>query len=259
MPRSSIRRAFACALLSALLAVSSARAEEDPPPPLPPQPGPEDEEPPPKKIDEPELRRTFMQAFTSAAKPEDKAESVYLLKGVREKASLKLLTGLLGDSLPTVRRNACRVMSETPDPEGYFVKPLTAVLYDRNFMVRASAAEALATAKVKAQAVKALVFALTQSAQEGVKLASYAQTLNTTLSKITGKQFGKTDDLTKLAQWWNEYLQENERALTQADEKYLKSLDPGAEPAGKTAAPEAEAKSPAPKAEEKKSAEVLDE
>lgn len=211
-------------VLLVLLSAAAFAADDAPPPPPQPDPRAGPEEAPPAKLDEPDVRRRFMAAFTSAEKPEAKADAVYILKGVREKDSLKLLTGLLGDSLPTVRRNACRVMSETADPEGYFVKPLTAALYDRNYMVRASAADALSTAKVKQPAIKALVFALIETAQEGVKLASYAHTLDDTLSKLTGKQFGKTEDLKKLAQWWNEYWTQNDKALAQADEAYLRKL-----------------------------------
>ncbi|MBI3831672.1 MAG: HEAT repeat domain-containing protein [Planctomycetes bacterium] len=243
-----------CLLLTlsfaAPLALGAFAAEDAPPPPPQPDPRAGVEEEPAAKLDEPAIRRKFMLAFTSAEKPEAKADAVYILKGMREKDSLKLLTGLLGDSLPTVRRNACRVMSETPDAEGYFVKPLTAALYDRNYMVRASAADALSSAKVKEAAVKALVFALTETAQEGVKLASYAHTLDDTLSKLTGKQFGKTDDLKKLAQWWNEFWTQNGKSLAQADEAYLRKLsgkpDDPAEKTGDEAKTGSDEKSPAP-------------
>lgn len=203
----------------ALLACAELHTAETPP------------QPAPAPANEPELRRKFMKAFTGAEKPESKAESVFMLKGVREKDSLKLLTGLLGDSLPTVRRNACQAMAATPDPEGYFIKPLTAALYDRNFMVRSAAAEALGVARLKAQAVKALSFALTQAAQDGIKLASYAQTLDKALVQLTGKHFAATDDLKEMAVNWSTYYQEQAAALEREDERLLKALE-------KTAAPE---------------------
>ncbi len=147
-----------------------------------------------------------------------------MLKGVKEEASKRLITGMLGDPVPTVKRNACRVMAETEDPEGYFVKPLTAALGDRNFMVRSAAAEALGTARIKSLAVKAMVLALSETAREGEKQAAHAKTLHASLTKLTGKDFGPVEDSGKLASMWHAWWQDERARLEQEDEKYLEQL-----------------------------------
>ena len=205
-----------------------------PPPPLPAPPA---EEAPAPPSDEKKLRAEFLAKYTPA-KPTERADFVDMLKGVREPESLRMLTGLLGDSMPTVRRNACRVMSETPDPEGYFVKFLIGALSDRNYSVRSAALDALSVAKLKAQAFKALFFALNQAIGEGEKQASYAMSLNAALSKLTGKQFGKPTDMKKLLQWWQEWSNENQKLLEAADETYLRKLKDGGKPAVEEPKPE---------------------
>jgi len=201
-------------------------ADDPPPPPLPEVPA--EVIPPP--ADEKKLRADFMAKYT-AAKPAERADSVDMLKGVREKESLQLLTGLLGDSIPTVRRNACRVMSETPDPEGYFIKFLIGATSDRNYAVRSAAIGALSAVKIKAQAFKALLFGLNQAVSEGEKQASLAQQISGAMAKLSGHAFGRTDDLKQLLKWWTEWNNDNFKQLEAADEAYLRKLKDGGRPA----------------------------
>ena len=170
------------------------------------------------------VRERFQTAYQAADKPALRADTVLMLKGVKEAASKRLLTGMLGDPVPTVKRNACRVMAETEDLEGYFVKPLTAVLGDRNYMVRSAAAEALGSARLKSLAVKALVLALSETAREGENQTAHAKTIHLTLTRLTGKDLGKVEDFLKVAPLWHAWWQEHRERLEREDEKYLEQL-----------------------------------
>lgn len=171
--------------------------------------------------DEKEARKRFWQSYTSATRPLLKADAVYMLRGLKDPDSLRVIAGLLGDGTMEVRRNACRVMADTPDPDGYFVKPLIGALIDKEPAVRVEAVRALARAKVKAKAIKALVFAFQETLGKEGDGSEFLDAVHETLMKLTGKTFGKGAEPRKQVWFWQKYWQENRKQLEAADQTYL--------------------------------------
>ncbi|HYF50821.1 MAG TPA: HEAT repeat domain-containing protein [Planctomycetota bacterium] len=172
---------------------------------------------------EEKLRRRFVTAYTAAQTVEGRTEAVGLLKGVREKESMRLLAGMLGDKHEAVRKAACVAISGTGDKEGYFVKPLMGALTDASRSVRAAAADALGQAEIKADAVKGLAFALLAlSAEKGQveQDAPVVEAFDAALSRLTGKKAEKPDPKDRAA-FWIDHWKQNEEALRAADEKKL--------------------------------------
>ncbi len=186
-----------------------------------PQPEPQEE-----KLDEKDARERFWRSYTGAPRPELKADAVFMLRGLQEPESLRVIAGLLGDGADEVRRNACRVMAETVDPDAYFVKPLTGALNDKSQAVRIAAAHALSTAKVKAKAIHALLYAF-QTAQEkephGNELSDQ---IHEALMELTGQKFGKGEDPKTNLQAWLKYWQENKKRIKEDDEAYRAKRQP---------------------------------
>jgi len=119
-------------------ACSSAFAADDPP-------KVEKEPPPTEDI----VRKRFLITYQSAKTSAGKADAVAMLKGMTDKESRRLLAGMLGDHDESVRLAACRAMSETPDADGYFVKPLMGALTDSSDFVRNRSRDALGSAKIR--------------------------------------------------------------------------------------------------------------
>src|SRR5689334_21391771 len=79
---------------------------------------------PDAKPTEDTIRKRFLVSYQTAKNPAAKATVVMMLQGLTEKESRRLLAGMLGDHDEDVRIAACRAMAQTPDVDGYFVKPL---------------------------------------------------------------------------------------------------------------------------------------
>ncbi|GMV80142.1 MAG: hypothetical protein AMXMBFR7_13260 [Planctomycetota bacterium] len=153
--------------------------------------------------------QAFWQTISKADKPELKADAVYMLRGLKSKEAYAALTGLLGFTDPGVRRNACRVIAETDDPSGYFVKPLMGPLYDQVLEVRQEAAAALSKSKLRGPAIRALTTALTREAEKPKPELAWAYRLHKALSELSGHEFKDAENAADLAQqwqaWWNEH------------------------------------------------------
>jgi len=177
---------------------------------------------------EEKLRQRFVTAYTSAQTIEGRTDAVAMLKGVTEEKSQRLLAGMLGDKNEAVRKAACSTISSSVDKDGYFVKPLMSALSDRSLPVREAAADALARAEIKAEAVKVLAFALHALAAEKdpkedeqkASLNSVLAAYDTALTRLSGKKSGKQDPR-ELGSFWLDYWKQHEEALRAEDEKKL--------------------------------------
>jgi len=182
-----------------------------------------------KREAEKTLRAGFLLAYTSAQTPEAKAAAVKRLRGVSEKESLRVLAGMLGDSEEAVRVAACQSMSATFDDAGYFVKPLMSALTDTSVEVRIAAAGALGSATIKADAIKALTYALLMVAgrtgdDEKQKLEKNAALLivaySGALERLTNEK-SRATDAHALSAFWTDYWKQNEDALRAKDREKL--------------------------------------
>lgn len=159
------------------------------------------------------IRQRFLAAYQTAQTAESKAEAVEMLRGLKEKESLRLIAGMLGNSHAVVRRTACAVMAVTPDPEGYFVKPLMGTLTDQSPSVRIAASEALGNAAVHGQAIKALAYALVEIAGSAPARGPAAdprlvEAYDKALQKLTGAK-SEARDARGISSFWMDYWKEN--------------------------------------------------
>lgn len=185
-----------------------------------------EKEPPSEQI----VRQRFLVAYQTAELPERKAETVDMLRELKERESQRLLAGMLGDRIDLVRLRACAAIAATPDPEGYFVKPLMGALADPQPHVRVAAAEALASASVKADAIKALAFALmsvvgqltTEDIQRNMPVVS---AYDKALEKLTGEHSPERGPR-GLSTHWMDYWKKHETELRAAEAKLKSSDDP---------------------------------
>jgi len=170
------------------------------------------------------LKRFFKSYSGATDQPLLRADAVLMLKGLKSAEAWRVLTGLLADSAPEVRRNACRVMAETHDPQGYFVKPLTGALRDPDAPVRLAAAEAMGAVRVRSRAVKALVITLGEVVQTVPLDPSFVGGLHKALVRLTGHRPVEEASPKELAALWMEWWRQNQEALEAADQKYLEQL-----------------------------------
>jgi HEAT repeat protein len=168
------------------------------------------------------IRSRFLVTYQTAKTPAAKAQSVSALKGLTEKESRRLLAGMLGDHDEAVRIAACQAMSATPDPDGYFVKPLMGALTDTSDFVRMGAADALGSARIRADAIKALTFALLTAVgkisdgDDDKRVAQVVESYNSALERLTA-QHSKNKDPRSVSAFWVDYWKQNEDALRAKD------------------------------------------
>jgi hypothetical protein len=186
-------------------------------------------EAPAKPEAEKTIRARFVLSYTAAQTPEAKAAAVKSLAKVSERESLRLLAGMLGDSVDAVRIAACQTMVGINDSEGYLVKPLMGALTDSSVDVRIAAAGALANATIKADAIKALTYALLMVAGRTGDDANQKIDKNSALlivaysgalEKLTQQKSAATD-AHAISVFWTDYWKQNEDALRAKDRETL--------------------------------------
>jgi hypothetical protein len=175
------------------------------------------------------VRERFLLAYQTAQTPERKAETIEMLRGLKEKESQRLMAGMLFDRNDNVRKNACLVMAATPDPDGYFVKPLMGVLADPKQAVRIAAADALGNAIQKAGAIKALAFSLMSAVgSKNVDAESKAiDAYDRALEKLTAQK-SEARDPRGLSNFWMDYWKKNGDELKAAESQaqYVEPVRP---------------------------------
>lgn len=198
--------------------------------------GPEKAPVPVDPNDEEAALKRFFDSYSHAAKPIHRADAVLMLKGLKSEKALAKLGGLMGDSLPEVRRNAVDVMSQADDPRGTLVNYLIGALADRDAEVVNRAAKALGGAKVKAKAVQALYQRLRFIAADPEQTA-LADKIHDALCQLTGATFGKGANARDNLKAWQEWLEKNKQQLDKADAEYIDALDKAKAEAQKKAQP----------------------
>ena len=217
-----------CMAFAALLNVRVfAEAEEAPPQP----------DAPVDKPSEDTIRKRFLVSYQTAKNPAAKASVVSMLKGLTEKESRRLLAGMLGDHDEDVRIAACRAMAQTPDADGYFVKPLMGALTDASDFVRIGAADALGSAKIRGDATKALVYALTvavggiNDAVDDKRAAQVIAAYNGALERLSSRH-SKDKEPRNIASFWVDYWKQNEDEIRAKDKDLVGVAPEPVRPAG---------------------------
>jgi hypothetical protein len=216
-----MKQGFAFFLIASLAATSICAG--DPTPPV------ERPAPVPEKV----VRERFLLAYQTAQTAQAKADTVSMLSGLKEKETLRLIAGMLGDKHEEVRRSACATMAATTDAEGYFVKPLMGALSDSSQNVRIAAVDAMSRAVIKADAIKALTYALMSIVGEpnvDNNQTIMVKAYDMALARLSGKK-SENREARGISNFWMDYWKQNEETLRAEDTKKLAVQDP-VRPAG---------------------------
>jgi len=173
------------------------------------------------------IRERFLLAYQTAQNSDRKAETADMLRGLKERESHRLLTGILADREEQVRLRACKTIAATTDPTGYFVKPLMGALSDTTEKVRIAASEALSSALIKADAIKALAFAMmsTVGQLDTKSNTEVVDAYDKALEKLSGQRSPQRG-ARAVSSFWIDYWKKNEEALRAADKIRLAEVDP---------------------------------
>jgi hypothetical protein len=182
----------------------------------------------PAPVPEKVVRERFLLAYQTAQTAQSKADTVSMLSGLKEKESLRLIAGMLGDKHEEVRRSACATMAATADAEGYFVKPLMGALSDSAQDVRIAAVDAMSRAAIKADAIKALAYALMKIVGEpdvDNNQTIMVKACDIALARLTGRK-SENREARGISNFWMDYWKQNEETLRAEDGKKLAVQDP---------------------------------
>lgn len=155
--------------------------------------------------DEAVLRDAFAKEFKDK-KPEKRVEAVKKLDAVTEEKSVALLVGTLKDPAVEVKKAACESLAGATDGTGAAIKPLAAILVDKkaDTALRLAAAKALAKAQYKAEAIDALIQAITIDESEK-QLYAFGADCTKVLNEAAGQDFGLTKETpAKWKSWWKD-------------------------------------------------------
>jgi len=156
--------------------------------------------------DEATLRAEFEKEF-KAKETVQRAGAVKKLHGCREEKSLEALAGALKDSEKDVRKAAAEAIATCTDGAGTAIKPLCAALVDKKEDpdVRYACAQALAKARYKAEAVNALVDAISGIENKDRHLHVFGKNVTVVLEGVTSEGFEYGKNTPYLWQtWWKE-------------------------------------------------------
>lgn len=155
--------------------------------------------------DEAALRDAFAKEFKDK-KPEKRIEAVKKLSAVTEEKSVALLVTALKDPSVEVKKAACESLAGATDGAGAAAKPLAAVLVDKKNepALRLAAAKALAKETVKADAIDAMIQAITIEESEK-QLYAFGADCTKVLNETAGQDFGLTKETpAKWKSWWKD-------------------------------------------------------
>lgn len=176
--------------------------------------------------DESALREEFARAFRDPA-PERRAEAVRKLAGSREEGTLGLLAGALRDPSKEVRRAAAEALEACRDEGGVAIKPLCAVLVDKEEDpdVRYACAKALSKARYKYEPIEALIRTISSITPQERHLFSFGARVTDVLNAMAGEDFGKERRTPEL---WQNWWEENRDRLKKEDEARRQEYRKGA-------------------------------
>lgn len=167
-------------------------------------------------LDESALREEFKRAFRDSA-PERRVEAVRKLASSQEEETVALLAGALKDPAKEVRRAAAAALETARDQTGVAIKPLCALLVNKEEDpgVRYACAKALGKAHYKYEPIEALIRTISEITPQDRHLFDFGANVTDVLNGMAGEDFGKDRRTPEL---WQNWWEENRDRLRKEDE-----------------------------------------
>lgn len=167
---------------------------------------------------------SLRDAFAKEIKAKDAAkrvEAVKKLEGCKEEKTIELLVKCLKDPDLEVRKAAAQAIEASTDGAGKAIKPLGDLLVDKkeDLEFRMACAKALAKARYKSEVFPYLYKTISSIEREEKQFHKFGADVTGILDGFMGKSFG-ADKVT--AERWNDWWQDNQKALAAEDEKKRK-------------------------------------
>jgi HEAT repeat protein len=165
------------------------------------------------------LREAFAKEFKDKD-PAKRVEALRKLGALSNEKTLLVLAGALRDPEPRVRKATAEVISSCTDVAGAAVQGLCTSLLNKkeDKEVRTACAKALARAQVKAEAIDALVQAISGITEQEKDLFQFGADCTQSLNWLGAQDFGagkETPD--KWKRWWAE----NKAGIVKEDQEKL--------------------------------------
>ncbi len=157
--------------------------------------------------DEAKKRDAFVKEFKDKA-PAKRVEAVGKMTGSVEEKTLTAIAAGLKDAVLDVRKAVAACLAECRDGVGVAVKPLCAILSNKkeDKDLRLACAKALAKEEYKAEAVDAMIQAITIDEKEK-ELYMFGAEVTKILGGVTGQDFGATKETPAKWQNWHKLNQ----------------------------------------------------
>lgn len=156
--------------------------------------------------DEGALREAFQKEI-KAKEPAKRVEAVKKLSGAKEEKTIELLAASVKDPAKEVQIAAADTVASCEDGGGVAIKPLCAVLVDKAAAPepRLACAKALAKARYKADAIDALIIAISGVTNADRHLFVWGADVTKVLNSVAGQEFGVGKQTPALWEgWWKE-------------------------------------------------------
>ena len=158
--------------------------------------------------DKPPEEASLRDKFGREIKDKDAAkrvEAIGRLAGAREEKTMALLVACLRDAAPEVRTSAAECIAGCFDGGGLAIAPLCALLLNKkeDVAVRLACARALGKAHYRAEAIDALIQAISSIDEKEKNLYKFGADCTAVLNEAAGQNFGaakETPDRWK--KWW---------------------------------------------------------
>jgi len=171
------------------------------------------------RSNEPLLRDVFVKEFKDKD-PIRRLEAVRRLSSQSEEKTILLLGDALRDPEVLVRKAVVDTIASCTDRTGAGIKPLCGSLLNRkeDKTVRIACAQALRTAQIKAEAIDALIQAITSIGDLEKDIQAFVSECTRTLGWLSGQDFGGSKETPeKWKKWWAD----NKARITKEDQDLL--------------------------------------
>jgi HEAT repeat protein len=171
------------------------------------------------RSNEPLLRDVFVKEFKDKD-PIRRLEAVRRLSSQSEEKTILLLGDALRDPEVLVRKAVVDTIASCTDRTGVGIKPLCGSLLNKkeDKTVRIACAQALRTAQLKAEAIDALIQAITSIGDLEKDIQAFVSECTRTLGWLSGQDFGGGKETPeKWKKWWAD----NKARITKEDQERL--------------------------------------
>jgi len=167
--------------------------------------------------DEARLRSEFTEGLKSTETAK-RVEAVKKLAGAKEEKTVEALAGALKDAEKDVKKSAAETLAACADGAGVAIKPLRAVLLNKQEHpdVLNACAQAIAKSRYRTEPVETLIEVISAIQNTDRHLHEFGKNATVLLEKMTGEEgFGYGRNTPYL---WSEWWKENKAKFQKEDE-----------------------------------------